>query len=397
MKHEYLVSFVLLALYNNCMLDVTCPMAVWSEHAWSLAGLIAAGASSGQAASVTIYTNCWVAREHVALQPGGSKLVLRVIRDVPKELQNVVLFVPPIPRLERHLAMTVQKWIAVGHNDSEFVVLSDLDVLLLPIPNDQLSSVAADWLDAFAHMRANGIRLLSGEANNSPLNAGFLVLRPTREIYLEGLDLLSRANTSFNSTHGWDLRGRPRDVLPSTDELWRRTNGAGASMLRNNVWTFVGVPIDQGIFFYIFRVAHACGADLPLRLPRTRAALRRPVWRMIHLFNKPFRGIPQPAIECRFRKWRNYHFMVKQMAYLRDGLAKLHSFHTAPAAVVEACIHVWSPQLRCLHQALNITEKPFGYNANARDDERATAPSVSPNNLGRVYSGGTPLWKLKSK
>lgn len=72
-------------------------------------------------------------------------------------------------------------------------------------------------------------------------------------LYLEGIDTLRRA--VFNTTHGWELAGRPSAVLPPGDDAWRARPGS-LRMLNLDSWQFNRASLDQGSACE--RSAHPC-------------------------------------------------------------------------------------------------------------------------------------------
>lgn len=414
-----LVCFVLIALYEQCT-SVSCAIGFWAERASSLAGVVASGSKSEHTGAVTIYTKCWAPRDELTTYNRAS-VRLRVLPDVPADLRKAPAFVPETTPSFKFLAISVLKWVAVGLDECEFVVLSDLDVVLLRPNVVRMSDVATEWIAAFDHMRSTGLRLLSQGDTGSPMNAGFILIRPSKKIYLEGIELLLRANSSFNSTHGWDLRGRPRDVLPATDGVWTGTNSYGSKFLARNDWAYYGAPIDQGLLFYIFRVAHPLGADLPLRYPPGAGQHKAPVYRMIHMFNKPFRaGRPPSNASCaRPLAWKrglkpstlfndltqNSQRKVKQMAFMQAALAAFalpHSSATVPAEVRSWCNAFWADHVRCLRQAFSTDGLALRGNtsvlaASEMTRKEALLTLLGQTELSRWYPGGTSLWTSRSR
>lgn len=47
-------------------------------------------------------------------------------------------------------------------------------------------------------------------------------MKPSLALFEDGIALLQRtADVGWNHTHGWDLAGLPRDVVPATDDAWK--------------------------------------------------------------------------------------------------------------------------------------------------------------------------------
>ena len=133
--------------------------------------------------------------------------------------------------------------------DAEYVCALDLDMdVFLPTLEPFADAVADEWLDAFARMRGVGAHLASHPDHSSPINAGFMLLRPNRSLYEEGVRLLARADRAWSVDAGWDLLGRPLDVVPRTDVVLLATGGrrhAMAQWVSNGKWDFVGAMLDQ--------------------------------------------------------------------------------------------------------------------------------------------------------
>ena len=90
---------------------------------------------------------------------------------------------------------------------------------------------------------------------------------------------MRRRHRSWNTTHGWDLLGRPRDVIPRQDavfiEAWGRTFKTHMVIVRN-LWNFVGSDIDQGVRGSTARAARHTLAPASRAGPvRARARRRR--------------------------------------------------------------------------------------------------------------------------
>jgi hypothetical protein len=103
------------------------------------------------------------------------------------------------------LEVTLMKWAAVSLDDAEFVCMLYLDMdILTPAHLARQPAVAAEWLSVLASMRSYGVDLAASPDHSSPINAGFMLIRPNRSLYDEGVALLSRGSVAFNRTHGWE-------------------------------------------------------------------------------------------------------------------------------------------------------------------------------------------------
>lgn len=100
----------------------------------------------------------------------------------------------------------------------------------------------------------------------SPMNGGFMMLKPSRALYLEGLDVLRQCK--FNTTHGWGLGG----VAPESAPGFRGGPVPMSGFLRKRrPWDFGGAGTEQGFLFYMLWIRHRAGeygarsrATLPL-------------------------------------------------------------------------------------------------------------------------------------
>jgi hypothetical protein len=277
-------SVTLVAFYTRCA-EVTCPIAVWTERAAGLAALVA-DAEGGKGA-VDVFSNCPQATRQSELAPNG--VTIRVHADVDPRLRRALEFAPCIPKQRIYLL----KWAIFAIEGTEFVFFADLDVL--PLTPQQVRNapiIVEDWCALMQRMRERNLSLVSEADGSSPLNAGILLLRPDRQIYESGLTVLAKANASYNTTHGFELAGPPGSVIPMDDPVRSpAAHPSAKNLLKRNVWRFYGSASDQGFFFYMLRVKHQRGADVPLRLPkRYRRTVR---WCIPHCQSKPYLHLPQ--------------------------------------------------------------------------------------------------------
>ena len=140
---------------------------------------------------------------------------------------------------------------------------------------------AIEWLRVLRCANSSRWSLLSLPDHSAPVNTAFLVVKPSRALYLEGIAALQRAASgAFNRTHGWDLVGPPSTAVPAIDDSRTRAS----EMRSRDDWSFVCASLDQGFFFYMMRVRSAVGSDLGRvctlgpheqpHVPRMRAKLR---------------------------------------------------------------------------------------------------------------------------
>jgi hypothetical protein len=275
-----------------CSQPDTCALSFWMIRAAHLGALLERASSRDVA--IDAYTPC---------VPEGAReskdgVTVRVHARFPPELEATVPTVPRTPRRNgpptaHALTITLLKWVAVSLTDAEHVVCFDLDMdIFLPELDPFAAIVVAQWLDAFARMRIVGAQLASLPDHSAPINAGFMLVRPNRSLYEEGVQLLLRANSSWTEAEGWELLGKPQAVVPSADimQFRKARNSYGhAWIAQGNSWRFVGAAFDQGFFFHMY--AGLCRRSLasprvpPLRrlafslvtvAPRRRAARLSP-------------------------------------------------------------------------------------------------------------------------
>ena len=200
-------------------------------------------------------------------------------------------------RLGFHTRMTSEimlKWQIVGlANSYDLIFLVDVDVDAMPLEFSP-ADVAHRWdtLQPLFHLRrardrhlVDGVpvrgaelRLLGSADHESPLNTGHMILRPSLQLYKEGLRVLARCDA--NATHGWDRVGPPATLDLSVRYLDPALQGATARRplrssrlrermrrvgqvddmcfacldvplkhtvaFRQNTWAFLGGAEDQG-------------------------------------------------------------------------------------------------------------------------------------------------------
>jgi hypothetical protein len=161
----------------------------------------------------------------------------------------------------------ILKFGAVKLTQFDLVFFTDSDVGIVPESN--LRDTARRWATmAPALLNASWPELISNADSMSPINGGAWIVRPSIHRYAEGLRVLHRCR--FNSTHGWDLVGRPRSLGLQFRHVDGRemppTGGdTGDSVLftdafKRDDWTFVGADSDQGFLFYLYHVLGRQGA-----------------------------------------------------------------------------------------------------------------------------------------
>ena len=191
--------------------------------------------------------------------------------------------------------VSLTKWAVFGLVRYDAVVFADADLELLPLAEHGAAWAAAAWRHALLGLlRAPHARLLSDPDARSPLNAGLLLVRPSTQLYEEGLAALRRC--SYNRSHGWDLVGAPGSLGIVPTRLGGAPAQLAASDARLRDWRFVAADQDQGLIFYMLYVrqpqlgAHGAGGYGAAQ--RAGLPLSRHWWAGF----KPFMEIRQAAI-----------------------------------------------------------------------------------------------------
>ena len=179
------------------------------------------------------------------------------------------------PGWKSQKTLTLLKWQAVSLTSAKLVVLLDLDVEVLPYRiargEAYVAAVAADWAAVVSCALRGSAQLLGWPDHDAPFNAAMALIRPSRAMYDEGVRVLQRAQ--FNGSHGWDGVGPPSRALPASDAAWNLLPGK-LGMLSRDDWRFVHASLDQGFFFYMFRVRQALGGEAGGDLRLTQCARR---------------------------------------------------------------------------------------------------------------------------
>ena len=248
-----------------------CVALQWTTQVWRLAGHLAA---HGLSTRVHLWTPCLRADDAASMFNASGPPVF-VHNHPPRELE---IAVRRLRRRARAAATTHEathwqgkglflllKWAVVGLSEGLAVFL-DLDMEVMPRGLDPRATgyaleapAALEWLRVLRCANGSGWSLLSLPDHSSPVNTAFLIVKPSRTLYLEGITALHRAaDGAFNVTHGWDLVGPPSRAVPPLDDSRARWS----EMRSRDDWGFVCAALDQGFFFFMARVAHQVGADL---------------------------------------------------------------------------------------------------------------------------------------
>ena len=233
-------------------LRTACGLTKWCRNA----ALLAASAPLRGRAEVLVLTNdgAFVRRECASLSPGRSPPRIVAFDDALVKLvaawgrsPHVSLAGARHLHADRFTAWTLYKWQLVSLVEYQSIFFHDADVdLYHNAPPNYADAAARAWgqrYDAFVRSPA----LLAGTADGeSVVNTGVLLLKPSAAAYDLGLRALS--SMRFNATHGFDLAGRPRALLPAAalkDFPWTR-------LVVQDTWDVVTGNGDQGLFAYVF-------------------------------------------------------------------------------------------------------------------------------------------------
>ena len=162
---------------------------------------------------------------------------------------------------------------AFGLASFDFALFLDVDVTLLPF--DDIGAAARRWAAARALLTAGNAStpaarwptFIANADQASPVNAGLWLVRPSAALLGAALHVLKRCR--FNTTHGWELAGPPRQLL--RQHPMRHPDGKAATTdlgdrpattlaARHDKWDFLGADIDQGFLWYFFYVRRPRGA-----------------------------------------------------------------------------------------------------------------------------------------
>ena len=169
------------------------------------------------------------------------------------------------------------KWVLLSLRRFDVILYADADLEVMPLAEQPPDSIGVAWREAMrALVSSDHVQLVGGPDPIAPLNGGLLLLKPSLRLYHLGISLLSQC--SFNTTHGWELRGPPTS-LDARPHLLRHMLGKHMAQRRQTAhlsdrltamwrtkaflrddWTFDGADTDQGLFFYVFFVRCGCGA-----------------------------------------------------------------------------------------------------------------------------------------
>mmetsp|Transcript_55533 Transcript_55533/g.91978 ORF Transcript_55533/g.91978 Transcript_55533/m.91978 type:complete len:329 (-) Transcript_55533:364-1350(-) len=144
---------------------------------------------------------------------------------------------------------TLLKWQIVqpqlGGQETILYLDADVDADVLHLDDWPRSRI----LELMANFTDDPCRLRATPDHSSPLNTGLMLVKPSAELYFEGVTLIETLR--FNVTHGFNLSGmlqatvrRPRKAVKQAKGWWRDT------------WDFICGAGDQGLFTTVFMARH---------------------------------------------------------------------------------------------------------------------------------------------
>ena len=157
--------------------------------------------------------------------------------------------------------VTLMKWQLFALTDYDAIFYHDVDVDPFLHTNGRPPSegtplfdpFASSWLRGYEAFLRSGTELLALRDPHIPINTGTMLLRPSERVHAIGMRTLQAMR--FNFTHGFNLSGRPRDVLPFKQMARADVKRLRDSrMSRMNTWDVVCGDADQGLFVHVFLV-----------------------------------------------------------------------------------------------------------------------------------------------
>ena len=178
----------------------------------------------------------------------------------------------------------------LAHDEYGAILLTDNDVDLVPAYDWQGSDAVGEanrsyYLGTFErHLQewpkvvrrflyGTHVQLIATLDGDTPINAGLLLLKPSRRVFDMACRVLS--SRQFNTTHGFEGAGPPSALLdPVARRRFRLTR-----MMNLDTWDFTGGNVDQGMLTYLYTMRMRKAYDLSLHCPFTGSALcgSRPV------------------------------------------------------------------------------------------------------------------------
>lgn len=129
------------------------------------------------------------------------------------------------------LVANLRKWEYVGHTEYDAIYSADHDVDFF-FNESALAKHVASWPIKLHRFKHSSMMLLATGCFESPFNGGSFLVRPSKAFYDAGIQVLETRR--WNATHGFNLTGRPRELLLPRDVVRFRISRAVAK----NTWDF---------------------------------------------------------------------------------------------------------------------------------------------------------------
>ena len=157
---------------------------------------------------------------------------------------------PPMWSRGSSALLLLLRWSLVRSSWAELIVSLDLDedpypllppTIPLHVRRRKYDDWAAHWTSLLRCVHAQtSYSFFSQHDGSSPVNTGFFVLRPSVQIYEEGLRILQGPSVHrYNVTHGWAAVGGSSASVPPSDDAWTVVRrGHAIEMLTRATWQF---------------------------------------------------------------------------------------------------------------------------------------------------------------
>ena len=216
------------------------------------------------------------------------------------------------------------KWMLFTLVEFDVVLFADADVEMMPIAEGSSHETAALWVLALSRLLSSEHALLVADPDRqAPLNTGYMLLRPDRSLYADGVRVVGRC--LFNRSIGWDHVGKPSTTFPGVHPLSLHSEGVERASAhehaqallrrtaawRSDSWDFTSSDCDQGFFFYMLYLRHSRGAySSTPRVVRERGG-DRPVARHWWASYKPWKEYPL-TVKYALRTAEQYDTMMRE-------------------------------------------------------------------------------------
>ena len=98
------------------------------------------------------------------------------------------------------------KWQLFAMSDYDIICFADADLELVPYAETSATLLARAWTRAAHALLRSEALLVADPDSQAPLNTGWMLLRPSGELFEDGIRVIERCR--FNRSVGWDLTVR---------------------------------------------------------------------------------------------------------------------------------------------------------------------------------------------